>query len=134
MSKGDGIHLKTVLLLFLFLLYTSSVVLYSRIKIRKACLLHVKEHDEETKKKAEQAETTLSLGKCHEGKVILHNAKANIILFARKMLKQIVSVSCFIWINAPSPAKELPLTKVSPLCKRDYERVLLIWDITKMGY
>ena len=76
--------MKAALLLFVYLLYTSSVVLHARIKIRKAYILHDQEQDEEARKEAEEAETMLSLGEYPEDKGILHNIKANIILSASK--------------------------------------------------
>ena len=52
--------------LILWLLNTYRVVLYARIKIQKAYLLHDQGNDEEAMKEADDAEVMLSLGECHE--------------------------------------------------------------------
>ena len=59
-------------------------MLYARIKIRKAYLLHDKGLDEEAKREAKEAEMMLSLGECHEDSAELHNALANIFLSGSK--------------------------------------------------
>ena len=81
-SIWDGSHLKSALLLFLYLVYTSRVVLHPRVKIHKAYILHDQGQDEEAWKEAEEAETMLisEFQEYAEDKGILHNIKANIIL------------------------------------------------------
>ena len=89
-SIWDGTHLKSALLLFLYLVYTSRVVLHSRVKIHKAYILHDQGQDEEAKKEADEAETMLSsqFEKYAEDKAMLHDIKANIILSLRKNAKE----------------------------------------------
>ena len=85
-SIWDGTHLKSALLLFLYLVYTSRVVLHSRVKIHKAYILHDQGQDEEARKEAEEAETMLisQFEEYAEDKALLYDIKANIILSLRK--------------------------------------------------
>ena len=79
--------MKTALLLFVYFLYTSSVVLHARIKICKAHILHDEGQDKEAWRQAEEAEAMLSDGECPEDIGGLHNIKANIILSASENAK-----------------------------------------------
>ena len=85
-SIWHGTLLISALLLFLYLVYTSRVVLHSRVKIHKAYILHDQGQDEEARKEADEAETMLisQSEEYAEDKGFLHDIKANIILSLRK--------------------------------------------------
>ena len=70
------------------LLNACRVVLYARIKIRKAYILHDRGKDDEAMKEADEAEMMLSLGDCHEDIAEVNYAKANIILSSGKNSKE----------------------------------------------
>ena len=76
------------LLSLAFLLNACRVVLYARIKIRKAYILHDRGKDDEAMKEADEAELMLSLGECHEDIAEVNYAKANIILSSGKNSKE----------------------------------------------
>ena len=71
-----------------FLLNACRVVLYARIKIRKAYILHDRGKDDEAMKEADEAEMMLSLGECDEDIAEVSYAKANIILSSGKNSKE----------------------------------------------
>ena len=67
---------------------TYRVVLYARIKIRKAYILHDRGDDEAAMKEADEAEMMLSQGECYEDTAEVNYAKANIILSTGKNSKE----------------------------------------------
>ena len=71
-----------------FLLNACRVVLYARIKIRKAYILHDRGKDDEAMKEADEAEMLLGHGECDEDIAEVNYAKANIILSSRKNNKK----------------------------------------------
>ena len=77
-----------LLIVISFLLNACRVVLYARIKIRKAYILHDRGKDDEAMKEADEAEMMLSLGDCHEDIAEVNYAKANIILSSGKNSKE----------------------------------------------
>ena len=77
-----------LLIVIIFLLNACRVVLYARIKIRKAYILHDRGKDDEAMKEADEAEMMLSLGDCHEDIAEVNYAKANIILSSGKNSKE----------------------------------------------
>ena len=80
-----------LLIVISFLLNACRVVLYARIKICKAYILHDRGKDDEAMKEADEAEMMLSLGDCHEDIAEVNNAKANIILSSGKTVKRTVN-------------------------------------------
>ena len=107
-------------------------MLLARIKIRKAYILHDLGQDIEAKREAAQAEILLSLLECHEDRAELHNAMANIILSASKNAEADRKSVLLHLVKCIHYCGKAPLTKGSPLCKRDYEWLLFIWGITSI--
>ena len=69
---------------FFFFFTAYRCLLFARIKIYKAYILHDQGEDEEAKKEADEAEKMLELAECHEDTGELNNIQANIILSASK--------------------------------------------------
>lgn len=67
---------------FFFFFTAYRFLLFARIKIYKAYILHDQGEDEEAKKEADDAEKMLELAECHEDIGELNNIQANIILSA----------------------------------------------------
>ena len=77
-----------LLIVISFLLNACRVVLYARIKICKAYILHDRGKDDKAMKEADEAEKMLSLRECDEDLAEVNYAKANIILSSGKNSKE----------------------------------------------